>query len=178
MSDESGSMNEADRHSPYERLPPPPPHARRVRLHRAQWIGIPLLTLVPVLALTGLMGDANATNSVNSDLLSLVVDYPALQRVGQNRDLVVEVRNRTAVALDSVVIRIESGFLDGFEEITSSPSFDGTHQYTIERLSGGERRTIRIELTAARPLRQSGRVTAVVEARDSAGVVLRTFVFP
>jgi hypothetical protein len=60
----------------------------------------------------------------------------------------------------------------------SETSAAGTHRHTIERLSGGERRTIRIELTAARPLRQSGRVTAVVEARDSAGVVLRTFVFP
>jgi hypothetical protein len=43
----------AETHDPPDtQCPPPPPEVRRrVMLHGAQWIGIPLLMVVPVLAL-------------------------------------------------------------------------------------------------------------------------------
>src|SRR5690606_827994 len=64
-------------------LPPdlqPSTKPRHLALHRFQWIALPLMFLVPVLALLGLFGESTGQVHDERGALALYADYPTRYR--------------------------------------------------------------------------------------------------
>jgi hypothetical protein len=165
---------------PHSRRPTPgPPLPRRVRLTRAQWIGIPLMLAIPLTALTGALGDWKATAHADGAAIRLEVEHPTVQRVGQRRDLTIVVENVSTTTVDSVLVEIDPEYLAGFGEIHLLPPPDHAFRLLIPRLRPGERSPVRAELVAARPWTSRGEVTvSAAGAGEPVVVPIRTFVLP
>jgi hypothetical protein len=62
-----------------------PPHIeRKVELQRAQWIGIPLLMVLPILALAGVLGDAREEVTASGGGIEMRVSFPQRGRQTQH----------------------------------------------------------------------------------------------
>ena len=74
-------------------LPQPPPFQRKLQFHPTQRIGIPLLMILPILALFGLFGETYTTNHAENEQLSMQVEYATRYRYKMTNDLRVSVTN-------------------------------------------------------------------------------------
>ena len=155
----------------------PPQIRRQFALTRKQRIGIPLLTLVPLLALFGFFGERAATVSVTSASLAVSVRYPERFRYRQVQPLEVSVRNRSARVLDSVDVALDTAYLTRFSSVRITPSPRTAFTVTLLGLAPGEQRLVSAELWGQEYGRHRGHIT-VSTLNDSAVVAIRTLVFP
>ena len=72
--------------------PQPPEIRRRIAFHRTQLIGVPLLAIIPVLALFGVFGTTTGEARAESAELQMQVRYPTRFRYKVINSLTVEVR--------------------------------------------------------------------------------------
>ncbi len=165
---------------PHDRRPPPAPVVRRrVRLKRAQWIGLPFLMAVPLIALTGVLGDWEATGETRGGAIRIRVEHPTVQRAGQRREIRIVVQNVSAAPVDGVLVELAPHYLAAFGEIHFHPPPDRAFRLLIPRLQPGETRPAHVEMVAVRPGTSRGEVTVSSRAAgESLAVPLRTFVFP
>lgn len=157
--------------------PRPPDQDRRLKLGRLQLIGIPLLALIPVLAMAGVFGESWTSTSARSVALGVLVEYPSRFRARLSKPISVVVENRSAAVLDTVEVSFDSTFVNRFPAIVFVPEPLDAYVVSLTNLKPGEQRRVRVEIDGDRAGRHRGRV--VVRARgDSAAVELRTMVFP
>ena len=157
--------------------PRPPAHDRRLELGRLQLIGIPLLALIPVLAMTGLFGESWTTGSAQSAALGIRVEYPSRFRARLSKPISVVVENRSTEVLDTVEVSFDSTFVDRFPAIVFVPEPLDAYVVSLANLKPGEQRRVHVEIDGDRAGRHRGRVVARARG-DSAAVELRTMVFP
>lgn len=165
---------------------PQPPRApsleRRPRFTPLQRWGLPLLALAPVLALTGLLGVTSQRVTATEGPLTLEVEHPNRARKGVTATLTVTVRNAGPAPLADVVLELERGYLESFEEADVEPAPDAATQdafrFELGELEAGASRVVSAVLTADRYWRRPG--TARVEAAGVPPLSLRfaTFTFP
>jgi hypothetical protein len=60
--------------------PQPPEIEKNLAFYPEQWIGIPFLMLLPILALLGVFGEGYNEASASSDALAITVEYPTRNR--------------------------------------------------------------------------------------------------
>lgn len=162
-----------------ERLTPPPAPEieRRMRFYRYQWIGIPILALIPLLALLGVFGSSRASSSATGRALELHAAYPARMRYKTVDDIVVRVRNRSAAPIDSVWLHFEERYLDGFSNVDFVPQAEEVYRVPLTQLDAGEVGEVVLEVRAEAYGSRSGRITAV-GGSDTLDVSMRTLVLP
>jgi hypothetical protein len=164
---------------PHQRRPPPAPVLpRRVRLGRAQWLGMPLLLLVPLIALTGFFGDTSRRTQVATSGLRVELEHPERQRAGQRREIRIEVWNLSGAPVEEVVVELDPAYMDRFATLSSTPEPRDAYRLVFEGVEPGARHHARIETEAVRAWRSRGRLLVTSSAGDSAALELRTFVFP
>jgi hypothetical protein len=158
--------------------PPKAPEIdRRVRLARTQMIGMPIIALVPLLAMLGMFGERWNSEQASGTRLSATVEYPTRFRAKLGKPLTVHVENRSATAIDSVELEIDSSYVEQFAVTNFVPSPHDAHVVALGSIPPGEARRVRIELEGTRSGRHRGRV--VVRAPgDSVSFALTTIVFP
>lgn len=168
----------ANSHSQEPTPPEPPPLERRFRLGRLQMIGVPLLLVLPVLALTGMFGERAGQAAARSAELELHVEWPTHTRYKRADDIAVVVRNASARTLDTVTVTLDTAYLAAFSSRSITPG--ASHAWVVELagLRPGEARQVAVELTAHSYGRHAGPVTATAGGADTARVVLDTFIFP
>lgn len=163
-----------------QELPEPlhvPERPRRPRLHRYQWIGLPLLFLVPALALAGVFGETQARAEATAAGLALAVDHPTRLRYGQAGTAEITVENRTERALDTVVVAIGAAWLTGFSDVAITPEPARAFEVELTDLAPGETRRVHASLRAERYGEHAGRVEARSPGGEAA-VRVHTFLFP
>jgi len=155
----------------------PPQIRRRFALTRKQRIGVPIVTLIPVLALFGFFGERGATVNATSELLALSVHYPERFRYRQVQPLEVTVRNLSAHVIDSIHVSLDTAYITRFSSVRITPAPSNAFTVTLVGVKPGEQQLVSAELWAQDYGRHRGRIVAATP-NDSAAVTIRTLVFP
>ncbi len=158
--------------------PDPPKIDRRLRLHPWQWIGVPVLILIPVLALLGVFGDTWETAIVRTADVAVEVQYPERNRYRMSTPLWIDVRNVTAGTMDTVTLAIDTTYLSRFAMVAAIPAFEYPYVIRITDLAPGEARRVHVELQGEQYGRHSGELWVTSGGADTARIQLETFVFP
>jgi hypothetical protein len=169
----------AESHDPPDSAEPPglPDVPRRVRLYRAQWIGIPVLILIPVLAALGVFGETRAQAEAAVGPIHMQVDYPVRLRDGQRSAIDVRLENRSAAVVDSVSVAFAADYLHHFADVAFSPVPTTPYELTVVGLQPGDSAKLRVEFQGDRPWRSRGRIGLSLDG-DTAHVRISTFIFP
>jgi hypothetical protein len=165
------------------REPPKAPEIeRRVRFTRLHAIGLPIIALIPLLAVAGVFGPSSGHRDAQGGALSVEVDYPRRARLRAGASLAITVRNELDRALAGVVVEVEREYVDSFSEVDFTPSVDSADDrvYRIEvgRLSAGASRAVSVQLSPLEYWRLAGAVSAFADGAEELTVPFTTFVFP
>lgn len=167
----------ATQHRPPE-PPEPPPMERRVDAGPVQWIGFPLLLVLPVLALFGVFGDRQGRATVRSAEIEMSVDWPARTRHERTNDIGVRVRNVSNRVIDTLTIAFDSAYLAGFADVSLTPEAAQAWEVELAGMRPGEARHVVAGIDARRHGRHAGPVTATAGGPDTARLNIDTFIFP
>ncbi len=161
--------------------PQPPPFERRTQIPAIQMVGIPLLLLLPVLALVGVFGHATDSATTSNDVLALEVTYPTRTRHNLAAELVVEVGNLSAEPI-TVTLDLDRSYLDRFAEHVFLPEAQevrpDVYRVEVSDIPPGEARIVRVGLRAEQYWRLAGQATASLDGSSPVSVPLRTWVYP
>jgi hypothetical protein len=169
----------AEPHDPPDLSEPPrlPDLPRRVRLYPGQWVGIPLLMLLPVLAVFGVFGETRGSADATGDVIRVEVDYPRRLRAGKWSEVQVRIRNVSGAVLNDVAVTFDASYLDHFSRLTFTPPPTLPHAVELSELHPGATATVRLEFEGDRPWWGRGRI-GVAHAGDTAAVFISTFTYP
>jgi hypothetical protein len=163
--------------SPIVAAPRAPADTPRVRLTRKQWIGLPVLALIPVLAVLGVFGDREKTIAVASPSLGITINYPERMRYRQSELLEISVVNRGQRALDTVLVSVDTSYLSRFIGVHGNPPPITDFSVPLFGVQPGESRLISIGLTGNRYWRHPATVSATT-GTERTTVAFSTLVFP
>ncbi len=171
-----------------DRPPTPPRLPRRVRLGPLEAFGLPVLILLPALALAGLLGPTDAPRSATATLghahLVLRVRHPSRLRCLRGGALQIEVANTGTQAVPALAVDIYETYLDGFSRADVQPavaaeSRSGRLRLTLPALQPGEHTRVQIRLDAEAWGRRSGWVgLAAPDGAALARIDFTTLVLP
>jgi hypothetical protein len=163
-----------------EELPDPPPAPeipRRIMGYPAQWVGMALLALLPILTLAGVFGevDRSTTAPVAGGYAELT--YPA--RIGhRSAGQITIVLRAGAVPLPPATVHVTDGYLSHFTVLNAWPVFDAFDRAAVPAVPAGETARLVLEVRPNRFGRKAGTVTIAPETGDTVRVIMRTLVFP
>ena len=155
----------------------PPQTRRRIAFTGKQRIGIPILALIPLLALLGVFGESSTTVEARSGALAVSVRYPVRFRYRQTEALQIVVRNVSSRAIDTIDVAIDTAYLTRFTGVHLTPEPKTAFVVQFTGVKPGEQRLIASELQGERYGRHRGRIV-VSTPNDSIVTILRTLVFP
>jgi hypothetical protein len=172
------SVGDMPSSTPKPHPPQPPDQPSRLRLSRSQWVGLPLMALVPVLALAGAFGERRERRQEAHGALLVAAHLPTRLRYRQRMTLDVSVTNRGGTSLDDVRIRVDSAYLDRFSGVSLSPSVSPDGGVAFGSLAA--RQSVRLSVTLEGDRAGAIRGTALVTDAegDSVRVPLSSIVFP
>ena len=161
-----------------QRQPAPPPHpARRIALTRKQWLGLPLIILVPVLTLFGVFGEHRREIQLRSRTLSAIVRYPDRFRYRQLQRLDIALRNTSARTIDTLRVSLDTSYISRFSSVRIVPSPRSAFVLDLIGVTPGETRLVTTELWGEQYGLHRGRIVASA-GPDSLVGEISTFVFP
>jgi len=131
-------------------------YRRMVRLGRLEWIGVPLLALLPLLSLGGWLGPAterlSATVPNGAGSLTVEIAYPSRTRHRAGSELAIQVTNAGPGEARDLAIGIEEAYLARFSRADAQPAPDavaaGRVRMPLPALRAGERASVRVRLEA------------------------------
>ena len=168
--------------APEDQPPPPPKIQRRFQLERAQWIGIPLMLLIPILAVFGLFGNRPGEAHVVGDRLAVRVEYPSRLHYGVHEVLQIALRNESEQPIPSATVGLDRHYVEAFTNVTFTPEAedvtDREYRIPLGTLAPGEERTVRVELEPVVRWKLEGRIRVLATGRAPIVIALETFVFP
>lgn len=165
---------------------PQPPQSpeleRRFTLYNYQYIAIPLLFVVPLLAVFGVFGETISQSEATSAALDLSITFPDRMHAGTQHEIEIRVTNRSAEPLSLARVLVDRDYLEQFANVSSTPhASEWTDEYAaieLEDISPGTTQLVVLRVTGHWAGRHHGEV-AVAVADD---VVVRnpfaTLVFP
>lgn len=163
--------------------PPQPPQIRRsITLEKYQLIGVPLLVLLPALALWGVFGVTSASARASATGLEIEVTYPERFRYRMHRELEVTVRNTGGKPLPVVVVSFDRPYISAFSQVQFTPAArsitaEGFEVELDDIPPGGERR-VSASLQADDYGRHDGWVTVEAQGGGRSRLPITTIVFP
>jgi hypothetical protein len=163
--------------------PPQPPQLdRKFQLHPYQYIAIPLLFLMPVLALLGVFGETVTTKTGSNEDLTVRVEYTSRIRYKMLAPLTVYITNRTDTPLETLTVRFDRAYIEGFSQVTFTPQAQTVDEdaYVVELqdVQPGETRVVEGDLQAEKYGEYKGSVMVSADGVDSVDVMLEAFLFP
>jgi hypothetical protein len=167
-----------------QRVPEPAQPAevkRRFQLYRYQWIAIPLLFLVPILAIFGVFGETATTVQSSQAGLELEVQYSDRILFQGLDGTEIAIRNTSDQVLETVTLSIDKAFLTAYSDIAFSPDVDviTDEAYIIEltNLQPGQTQFVTIDSRGKLIGRHRGIIRATVNEL-SVSVTLDVFIIP
>ena len=160
------------------RLPEPPElHQTRLILGTAQWIGLPLILLVVILAAAGAFGERWERARMTGSGIDARVEYPSRFRYKMINSVVIDVRNTSRAAIDTIRVRVDTAYLARFSTLMFVPSAEHVYEIPLVDVRPGETRRATIEIQAEQYGRHEGRLS-IAAGPDSISTMLRTTIFP
>lgn len=164
--------------------PSPPPFPRKVQFHRVQMIGMPLLMVVPLLALFGFFGESSTTTQTQNDRLRVQVTYTTRSRYKIASPVEVTVYNRSTTALATVEVRFAKAYIDQFADVVFTPQVtaitDQEYIVQLHDLPPEVTRVVTVNLQGERYGRHEGGITVSEASAPTNGLALpiTTWIFP
>lgn len=128
--------------------PQPPELPKRFRLHPHQMWGLPLIMLLPILAISGALEDHTRIASHRTASLEWTVEYPSQFKFKQSHYLKLKARNISDSKLDTVIVGLDSAYLAKFTQITILPEPENGHSVIFTDLAAGEKREVLVDIEA------------------------------
>ncbi len=161
-----------------ERPAQPPLLRARPRLTRAQRLGLPLILLIPLLALAGFFGEGRSAADAIAGDMHVVANVPTRFRYRQRMTLDVAVTNVGRRALDSVRAYIDSAYLARFSDVLVEPTPSASGVVALGSIPPGQSVWLRATLDGDRSGSIHGQLLVWTARGDSARVPLTSVVFP
>lgn len=153
-----------------------------MRIGRLQWIGVPLLALIPLAALFGAFGQRTDSARADGDGVTLELRYPSLLRYKTALPFEATVHNGGAQPLSQVALRIDDAWLSHFTRLDLMPppeQLTERHaEFVIDELPAGARRKVVGVFEAHDPGRHTGQASVAIGGRVVATAELSTVVLP
>ena len=164
------------------RPPGPLTTARKIRLHPFQIVGIPLLVLVPILALFGVFGETVDAVSASNQQLEMHVKYPTRFRYKMIDTITVSLFNASSQSIHSVQVGFDQAYLDKFSTVVLTPSVkhvtDAVYLVEVNDLQPAETRVISVTIQAEIYGKHEGTIAAIPDGGEKLQVSIDTFTFP
>lgn len=171
----------SDKQSQTPQPPKPPELERKMLFYPYQLIAIPLLLLIPVLALFGVFGETMATAAASQNGIELEVDYPTRMLYHSDQTIEVQVRNTTGSALPLVTVTLDVSYLNGFSDLSFVPSnvviSDDVYRINFENVQAGETRILTIDTVSVEYGSHQGTISVTAGA-NGPSVTVSTFIIP
>jgi hypothetical protein len=175
----AGRSEVAGASNDHETAPPGAPDApRRVHLYAAQWIGLPFLAVLPVLAMVGVFGETTSRATATMSALEIDVEYPARIRTGQVARLEVVVRNVGPVPTEDVRVRFDPDWFEGAANLLITPAAESPLEVLLPRIEAGGEEHVRVEFHWESLWLKTGSVSVEQPSATPASLLLRTFIYP
>lgn len=164
------------------RPPPAPAFDRKICLDRAEKIGLPLLLVLPLLALSGVFDKRVETVTATASGIELHLDYPARSRFQLNEKLEVQLRNSGPHPVRRLSLNVDREYLKHFSQVQFHPlpARIDADAYTVDfnELAPGETRLLQINLQPKDGGRHPGRVWVHSPGQTTGEVRFSTYIFP
>jgi hypothetical protein len=175
-----GGLSKNDKNVPQ---PPQPPSVdRKLQLYPYQYIGIPLLILIPILALFGVFNETYSTATGSSADFELQVKYPVRGLYNMPHTIEVTIRNKSEQVVPSLSLSFDKNYMDAFKQIVFLPDdltiTDQGYTVNLTNVQSGEMRVVTVSVEPDRYWQHWGSVTVIADGAESAKVQLESFIFP
>lgn len=169
------------RHTPV-RPPPAPAFARRLRFDLPELMGLPVLAMLPLLALFGVFDEQRASSKAEHGGLVLEVDYPGRLRFEQDAVLDLVVRNDRDQPQRGLRLAIDRRYLARFDNLRFEPPSGTLHsdhwELLLPPLAAREVRHVRIEVRAAAAGVHGGHFALAATDGTRLGATIQTLIWP
>lgn len=159
-----------------------PDFKRSFRLYPYQWIGLPLLVLLPVLAVFGAFGGTTETVTNEGSGVTMEVEYPPRTRYEVLAKVDVSVTNTSDSPMQTLTVSFERDYVDAFSDTVFLPTItrvtDTTFEIDLDDVQPGETRSIDVEMNGAKAGMFTGSIHASAGDAASAQVLVSTMIFP
>lgn len=161
--------------------PDPPPFPRKLRAGWLQVVGVGLLSLLPIAALTGAFeGEREASERAGG--LELEVRYPQRMRHGTATTLEVRLSNHGHDTLTDALVHLPDRYLSGFGDFRFMPEPQRLDEHgvrvAIGELAPGQTRKLIVALKAEQAGVHDGRISAAAADGATAQLEVTTLVLP
>jgi len=162
--------------------PQPPPFQRRIRISGLQTMGVGLLVLLPLAALTGLVTPETHESRASAGPLELTVRYPARMYYSTFEALELGLKNTGSHALSSARVQLPTDYLSNFDNVLIRPHVqhlsEARAQIDLGELAPGQTRKLVVEVRASDYGRHDGRISAAAGDAASVALEVSTLVLP
>ena len=164
-----------------QELPQPPEVQRRMRWRFPQFVGLALISVMPVLAAARLLDPTPQVAHASGGGMELSVSAPNKLRYRMSDWMFLDVRNASGKQLQSVTVEVDAPFVEGFAQASfmPEPARIDERRYAIDlgQLRAGETRRVSVQVQAEKYGKRTGAVTAVADG-GRATVPVQLFVLP
>lgn len=155
-----------------------PPRKPKLKMWHYQWIGIPIIILIPVMALLGVFGEQTTKVQLSGEGLEASLEYPQKLRFGQDEFIRLEVSNTTSRALTNVTISFDKSYIEKFAEKSFTPEVQANYEMKNVEIPANETKTFEVRVKAGDSGSHSGEIKIRKEDEDILSHEISTFVFP
>ncbi len=152
-----------------------PPH---IKTWRFQLIGLPLLILIPLLAMMGIFGKELETITVKGGGLVSSIEYPTKMRYGQEVFMRLELKNTTGETIKNVSVNFDENYIKRFDGVEFTPNIEENYITETGDIPAGETRLIDVKLKAGEIGNQTGKFKFFSGEKKLFSTRLKTFIFP
>lgn len=171
-----------ERDSQPKQPPPPPEMERKLKFYPYQWITIPLMILLPLLAMTGILDNYTDQITSGNDTLQVQISYPARTMYRTRGTIIIDVRNLSDNTLTGLTVSVDRSFLTAFGDVQFTPDdldiTDTAYILSLDNLPSGATQRITVHYEPDHYWQHSGTLTADAAEAAPVQVNLTTFVLP
>jgi hypothetical protein len=168
--------------------PQPPEFDRKLHFYPFQLIGIPILLLIPLLALFGVFGETSTSVEQSENGITLNIQYSNRVHFQGLDGTEIHVQNTRSQPIPLLTVSIEKAFLDNYSDISFIPDVDEitdeAYFIRLEDVQPGETRVVTYDSKGKLVGSHQGTITAAASDGDdtpvsaSTAVILEVFIFP
>lgn len=164
------------------RPPQPPPVDRKLQFYLLQAVGIPLMMLIPILALLGVFGEMVHEVTTSNSELEMHVKFPTRFRYKMIDSVTVSLRNNSNQAFKTVHVSFDRAYIESFSTVTFTPSVKHvtgtTYVVELTDLQPGETRLILVSIQAEIYGNHQGTINVNPDSDNGLQASINTFTFP
>jgi hypothetical protein len=140
--------------------------------------GLAVIVLVPALAVAGVFGESWEQSAAESPNLSVRIEFPSRFRYKVLQSLTASITNRSAHAIDTIHVRLDSSYALRFSAVTLTPPAERVYEVALRHVAPGETRQVVIEVRGERYGRHAGRLRISSTSGDTLAIPVHSVVFP